>query len=153
MADKLYIDTLTENQINKIEFRLRPGESSDAGFLGPNESLKQVIYEDDATLKRLGVTHKQVADKLESLVKNQQVNNEYKVEIDRTRGMQEDPFQEQWAPGTYPNLEITITNPVGESISFGGPIIGLIRDYQFFEGKGTPYRLDPETAVKVLKLK
>ena len=151
--DKLYIDTLTEAEISKIEARLRPGQSSHAGFLGWNESLKASIYEDAETLRRLGITHKQIADKLDYLVENSQGNHGFTVEIGSTRGMQEDPFQEKWIPGTHSNLEITVTNQDGESISFGGPIIGLIRDYQFFEGKETSYRLDPETAVKVLKLK
>lgn len=44
--EKLYIDTLTEAEIARIEARLRPGQSSHAGFLGPNESLKEVIYQD-----------------------------------------------------------------------------------------------------------
>ena len=151
--DKLYIDTLTEAEIAKIEARLRPHQSSDAGFLGWNENLKASIYEDAETLQRLGITHKQIADKLDYLVENPQGNHRFKVEIGSTRGMQEDPFQEKWTPGTQSNLDITVTNQDGESISFGGPIIGLIRDYQFFEGKETSYRLDPETAVKVLKLK
>jgi len=153
MANTLYVDTLSETEIARVEARLRQGNSSFSGFLGQNERLRQVIYEDAGTLKRLGMTHKQVAGKLEYLVQNPQGDSRFKVSSIGTREMQEDPFQEKWTPGTYPNLGVTITNQDGESISFAGLIIGLIRNYQFFEGKGVSSRLDPAEAVRVLQIK
>lgn len=35
---------------------------------------------------------------------------------------------------------------------FPGLIVHLVRDHHFFEGKGTPYRLEPTTAARVLEL-
>ena len=153
MTNVLYIDTLTDAEIARVEARLRPRMSSFSGFLGQNESLKVVIHGDAETLKNLGITHEQIADKLEYLVQNPQGDGKFKVNSLSTRGMQEDPFQEKWTPGTYSNLDVTITNQDGESIRFGGPIIGLIRNYQFFEGKEVSYRLDPTKAVRVLQIK
>lgn len=158
MVNKFYIDTLTEAEIAKIEARLRPGRSSDVGFLGPHESLKEVIYKDATTLKRLGVTHEQIAHKLKFLGEAATVSglsslDGFNIELLSANGCQDDPFQEKrvWHP--LSSEEYWITNSDGEILYFPGLIITLIRDYQFFEGKETPYRVDPETAVKVLKLK
>jgi hypothetical protein len=152
--DKLYIDTLTDAQIFEIEERLRPMRSSYSGFLGPNESLKTVVREDAKTLQRLGITHEQIANKLEYLVQNSPGDDRVSIQVHRTKGIQEDPFQNSRTPGTYANLDIFIKNKrTNEEIYLGGPNIGLIRNYQFFEGKEVKYRLDPETAIRVLELK
>ncbi|MBI4151566.1 hypothetical protein HY496_01235 [Candidatus Woesearchaeota archaeon] len=124
-----------------------------AGFLGQNESLREVIHEDAETLRKLGLTHGQVADKLEYLVTNPRDSHGFKVGERTYRGCQEDPFQDGRNSSPYSNADFTVKNSAGETISFPGLIIKLIRDYQFFEGKGTSYRLDPQEAVRVLQIK
>jgi len=178
MANKLYVDTLNEAELARLEARLRPGESSEVGFLGANESLKEVVYHDAETLRRLGVTHEQVANRLESIVSDKNGNHGFRVQEQTwrggkdqaydpfqtdiqtktgntrvERGSQEDPFQEEFSIPPYSSSDYTIINTKGESVSFPGLIIKLIRDYQFFEGKGISYRLDPEKAVKILSIK
>ena len=153
MANTLYINNLTEAEIARVEARLRPNQSSMVGFLGQNESLKEVIHQDAETLRRLGLTNEQVADKLEYLVTNPRDAHGFKVEARTYRGWQEDPFQEGWNMPPHSNADFTVTNSAGEAVSFPGLVIKLIRDYQFFEGKRTSYRLDPEEAVRVLQIK
>ncbi len=153
MKTNLYIDTLTESEIARVEARLRPRQSSMIGFLGQNESLKEVIYQDAETLEQLGLTHKQVADKLEYLVTNPRDSHGFKVESMTYRGSQQDPFQEGWSMSPHSNADFTVINSDGEAVSFPGLVIKLIRDYQFFEGKETSYRLDPDEAVRVLQIK
>ncbi len=152
MKSPLYIDTLSPAEILKIEDRLRPGRSSQTGFLGYGESLREVIYKDAETLSRLGVTHGQIADKLEALIQNPRNNPSLKVDIRAYRGMQDDPFQDGQTSSSYSNLDVMVTNQQGNSIGFPGLMITLVRDYQFFEGN-VPYRLDPERAISFLGLK
>lgn len=90
-----------------------------------------------------------MADKLEYLVTNQREAHGFKVEARTYRGCQENPFREGWNMPPHSNVDFTVTNSTGEAVSFPGLIIKLIRDYQFFEGRGTSYRLDPEKAVRV----
>ncbi len=153
MTDPLYIDTLSTSDIQRIEARLRPGQYSSSGFLGHGESLRDVVYGDAETLQRLGVTHAQIADKLESLIENPYTDPSLEVRIAEYRGMQEDPFQNGFKPGRHSNLNVMVKNRKDNtSIGFPGLIVTLIRDYQFFEGN-VNYRLDPERAVAVLGLK
>jgi hypothetical protein len=50
-----------------FEWRMRPGRWSIAGFLGQNESLNEVMDQDDRTLKQLGLTYEELATALEKL--------------------------------------------------------------------------------------
>ena len=47
---------------------MRPGRMSRSGFLHESESLRDVIERDSATLLRAGITHEQIADRLECIV-------------------------------------------------------------------------------------
>ena len=49
----------------ELEKRMRPGAWSRGGFLGPNESLDDVLQLDGEVLALLGVTHRRIADALE----------------------------------------------------------------------------------------
>jgi len=47
---------------------MRPGQYSQGGFLGLNESLEAVISKDKRTLEKLGVTYDQIANSLEKII-------------------------------------------------------------------------------------
>jgi hypothetical protein len=51
-----------------LEARMRPGAWSDGGFLGPDESLTEVIERDASAIKILGLGYEQFADGLERLL-------------------------------------------------------------------------------------
>jgi hypothetical protein len=51
-----------------LEWRMRPGCWSEAGFLGQNERLDEVMDRDDRTLKELGLTYEELATALEKLL-------------------------------------------------------------------------------------
>jgi|GEM_PF-2048463 len=64
----IYVRELASEQIKRIEERMRPEALSESGFLSPQESLIDVIESDERTLDRLGITPKQIGDRLESLI-------------------------------------------------------------------------------------
>ncbi len=47
---------------------MRPGGFASAGLLAPAEKLEAVIARDNESLRKLGVTHEQIADRAEALV-------------------------------------------------------------------------------------
>ena len=65
---QLFIEDLSPEQIEIIEGRMGSGQYSSAGFLGQNQSLRAVIEADAKVLKGYGITHKQVGDRLDSLM-------------------------------------------------------------------------------------
>jgi hypothetical protein len=50
--------------VRELEDRMRPGAWSVGGFLGASESLEAVMRQDELTLRRLGISYKQIADAL-----------------------------------------------------------------------------------------
>ncbi|MBS3148703.1 hypothetical protein J4219_07500 [Candidatus Woesearchaeota archaeon] len=174
---KLYTDDLTEAQITAIELQLRPQKTSASGFLNQSERLKDVIEADARTLNDLNITHKQVSDRLESLI-GQALRNAtlgrrtdgippyktlkdgilidkiFKVSGGSWMGYQNCPLPNN--QGNCPeqgSYDFKILNETSvEEIQFPQLMSHLIRDHQFFEGH-TQYRLDPTDAVRILGLK
>jgi len=152
-----------------LERQMRPGALSEAGFLGLNERLNDVISVDLRTLQRLGLTFQQFADRLETLSqkahglmhghrgdnywkiveKGLLVEKKYRISWNTYMGYQKCPF----GCAENADTDYTIVNvETGESVFFSGLHIHLIREHQFFEGH-TKYRLDPETCARVLDIK
>ena len=65
----IYVRELSSEQIKRIEERMRPGAMSESGFLGSSDKLIDVVERDERTLKQLGISPKQIADRLESLIR------------------------------------------------------------------------------------
>src|SRR3989344_376553 len=65
---QLFIEDLSPEQIALLEGRMRPSQYSHTGFLNQNQSLQEVIEADAKVLEHQGITHKQVGDRLDSLM-------------------------------------------------------------------------------------
>lgn len=155
--------------LDELERRMRPGGWSREEFLAPDQSLARVIAADAAFLRQLGLTAEEIADSLERLY-------EKGAHSDRFRPVQVEQFWVRiihshkmrtcpWAPKqfewchvgrgvkylTTEDFEITNTR-LGASLSGTSLCFHLIRDHSFFGGPGTPFRIDPERAVRILDL-
>jgi len=151
-------------QMTDLEAKMRPGALSQEGFLGPRESLDSILQEDRATLARLGMSYNVIADALEKVLllaadrywehrEGFRVGN-LLIHLVVFRGFQDCPWG---CPRTihkaldYIDFVITDTQ-TRESVAGPGLITHLIRDHQFFEGKESPYRVDPDKLARVLGL-
>jgi hypothetical protein len=80
------------------------------------------------------------------------VGSKYQVFISQYRGLQECPWSfpyESWS-----SFDFSLLNrETGEYTTGPGLIVHLIREHQFFEGKESPYRVDPARLARVLRLK
>jgi hypothetical protein len=63
----VFVESLTADQIARIETTMRDRHFSESGFLGPDESLVERIRLDGEELRRYGVTYEQIADRLEAI--------------------------------------------------------------------------------------
>lgn len=170
---------LTAAQVSILEARMRPGQFSDAGFLGQNESLVKVLLADRATLDRYGITHTEVATLLDQVISGR--TDHYQVEVgDRHFRVDvwERPGHQSCPYGAYVPKEgefgglvyrhdgpldygvdlydrgsrvYTVTDiETGDVMRFGGLLVHLIREHQLCEGEGTSFRLPPERAIVFL---
>jgi len=146
-----------------LELKMKPGRLSDGGFLGPNEKLGEVLKADEEAVGRLGITHDRIADRIEHFIKavvdedlsseGKTVDGRYLVGGTRWRGSQECPWGDS-DPMQYSNMDLFVTNKKsGERVEFPGAIVHLIREHHFYEGRNSPYRVDPEQVARVLDVK
>jgi len=168
-TDKIVsLNVINSLSIQQLEALMRPGVYgggrrdshgiSDAGFLGEDESLLQVMAMDNNFVLSRGLTHQQIASPLlyamnfyekgfgNSFLFN---NVEYKIDATSYRGSQESPFYD----GTYSDTNFWVTNTqTGKTIGFSGLIPEMIQRYGFYEGRGTSYRLEPQDIIELFAL-
>lgn len=143
-----------------LEKDMRPGAQSEVGsakgFLGPDEKLLDVLAADnDYVTGELGLTHQELARHLHVLGALAFKENgkeivyhglRLKVSGVAYRGYQLSPFRD----GTKTNRDATVRNvETGKELAFSLLVPHLMERYGFYEGKGTPYRVEPRRVVEV----
>jgi hypothetical protein len=148
--------------IATLEKTMRPGKSSSAGFLGKEEKLLDVMAADNKTVvDELGLTHQDLARPMHAMGAVAQLlgktanaapvefvyeGRRFKVKRTDTRGRQPSPFEDDTASGS--NVEVHNLDS-GKKIAYGLLVPFMIERYGFYEGKGTPYRVEPRQVVEV----
>jgi hypothetical protein len=145
-----------------LETKMHPGALSEGGFLGPSESLDSVMKNDETTLALLGISCRNLADALEAILSaalerypehsGSFTVGVYSVSLQVWRGFQDCPWGCQVdVCAKLGFVDFTIINTLSEETIAGpGLITHLIRDHHFFEGKHSPYRVEPEKLARVL---
>lgn len=143
-----------EGTIARDQRKWFPCGSSTGGFLGWGESLTAVIADDAATLEQLGHTHREIGGTLRAILGYPGGAENFSVATRRWRGFQDCPFAHCPAPMwiiPHAHEDFTLVNTrTDEGIMGPGLIWHLIAEHAFFEGKFSPYRVDPAQLVKVL---
>lgn len=159
----------------QIERRARPNGYAMMGFLGPNDSFKEVLKKDWETVGRHNTTHEEIVNHLRSIIKladahqhesdHEIVHVTYNgqpldVSLCATRGLQYDIFnppQESDRNVDTPkawNDDIFVKNTKnGVSVVVTTGTLSYIREFGFYEGgdgKENRYRVDPEKVIAIL---
>ena len=151
--------------IADLEKDMRPGAKSEVGsmegFLGPDEKLLDVLAADNRyVVEELGLTHQELArhlhamatigfwqwDRNESEAVFRYRGRRFKVRLLLTAGAQPSPFRD----GTESGANAVVENlDNGKKLAYALLVPAMIERYGFYEGKGTPYRVDPRQVVAV----
>ncbi len=146
-------------QLQKIQEQMKPGVITLHGFLGTDtRNLVDILIDDDAAVKRLGLTHEQIGRRMAELrEKGEKGLGEYisippcfEVRVETVRGKLPCPFGE---PGLYVKANTSVKSTrKGREIVYSDMQIHLVRDHGFYEGKGSPFRLEPAEIADVLEV-
>lgn len=156
-------------ELSEVERRMQPGAWFTDGFLLKGTSLSEVLSEDARSLSALGVTAVEIGQRLAQLLESGMKSDwfrpfqrgEYKVEMRRRRGFITCP----WAPDEFVPCAVgQLTRPTAnqflirnkgsrQSLEGFELSVHLIRDHEFFGGRGTRFRIEPERAVAVLGMR
>ena len=147
---------------------MRPGSFSQAGFLGPAESLAQVLDADAHALREFAVDGQELADRLGQLLETAVASKQtitrighYEVRLNRYKGVQICPFAPQPHENPCPagggvrfaSIDWDIRNTrTGSRLSGPGLIVHLIAAHAFFEGLQSPYRVAPRALAELLEV-
>jgi len=142
----------------KIQGNFLPGAITRDGFLGSDSRhIHDIVLEDGRTLERLGLNTGEIADRLKFFMDEGKkgleapvVSGTFTVQVEWHKGSLPCPFGEG---GLHQKIMARLcSNQTGKCIRFSQMNIHLIREHGFFEGKGSPLRLDPEDLAAFLGL-
>lgn len=144
--------------MQRIQDDMRPGRISYSGFLGQDRRiLIEILDVDDAAVKRLGQTHASLATRMRVLRESGRrglgeaipVAPHFEVRVDSVRGVLACPFHHA---GRFPKVNTTVTNlRNGRTVTYSDLSIHLIAEHGFYQGVGSPFRLDPAELMAVLE--
>jgi hypothetical protein len=149
--------------IADLERVMRPGELSQAGFLGDDESLLRVMAADNRhVVDELGLTHQELAKHLRAMQAifhhHCKTTNEFRTAVFVYNGRRFTAWEDSWfdsqgspfRDGTWTSVDVTVTNlDNGKELKYSGLVPLMIERYGFYEGKGTPYRVEPRDVIEV----
>lgn len=143
-----------------IQEQMGPGVIAQEGMLGSDRrKLRDILDADDAAVRRLGLTHAAIAARMRELrdagaaglglaVK---VGECFEVRVDSARGGLPCPFLHD---GLYQKEFVEVRNTrTGEQVTFSELNVHMIEAHGFYEGVGSPYRLDPDVLARVLEVR
>ena len=148
-----------KHSLDALEQTLRQANATRTGFLGQDErGLAAILQADDEAIRRHGLTHALIAQRLlalrqagwEGLGEPVAVPPHFEVCVDAARGTLPCPFGDQ---GSFAKVNTTVHNlESGKEITFTDLNIHLIATHGFYEGHGAQFRLDPEELMDTLEI-
>jgi hypothetical protein len=142
---------------SKLEDILHSSRLVAGGFMGSDtRSASEIIEADAAELLRLGITAKQIAERMQEITNIAKtalgswilVDDRRRAQVEEARGVLICP----WGHLRKCDKRVTIVTLIesGETAQWSDLNIHLIAEHGFFEGKGSNYRLDPEKLAKII---
>jgi hypothetical protein len=145
-------------QLRRIQEKMAPGVITRDGFLGQDRrNLVDILVQDDGLVRRLGFSHQALAQRMielrdagmPGLGEFIDVAPHFEVRVDTVRGRLPCPFGD---PGIFPKTNIMVRNiKTGREITYTDLHIHLIGSHGFYEGLGSPFRLEPADLAEVLE--
>lgn len=144
-------------QLERLEEILRSSRLSAFGFLGDDKrSLWEILDADARQLAKLGRTKEEVAQRMRELSDiagkglGDRVEAGDNLEVSATdpRGVIACP----WPHAFRANKTVTYARrtDTGEEVYWSDLSIHLIEEHGFFQGKGSPFRLEPDKLVEII---
>jgi hypothetical protein len=146
-------------ELRKAQQEMMPGVISLQGFIGTDKrDLAEILDDDDNTVKSLGLTHAEIAAKMRKfrelgeagLGEFVRVQPHFEIRVGSVRGGLRCPFGDK---GLTRKSNIEVVNLAnGKSVTYTDLCIHLIEKHGFYQGKGSPFRLDPRALAETLEL-
>lgn len=144
--------------VEQLYQRLLPNPPTSSGFIQPGTNLGQLIYRDAETLRSLGISRHELADRIAELIPPPDnawhASGPFQSWSVAYMGHAHDPFHIYDVydlNGRLGSMDFRIARD-GRELAGGNLQLSLIRRACFFGGPGC-YRIDPAFAVELLQLR
>lgn len=160
--------SLSDEDIARIEISMKPDGLSQSGFINEGESLRKIYTDDKEKLETLGITYNQIADVLQytyekALTLNNPLeeiqfnNNNLQVSLIQYKGAQRCPFQKKhdklYYGYEYGSIDVEVKSTItGEVLKYNTLLPHMIRNHQFFESPTVSHRVDPEYVINFFNI-
>ncbi len=144
--------------LDRAQKRMAPGAITRDGFLGTERRrLVDLLEEDDAAVRRLGLTHAAIAARMRELRDAGaaglglaiSVAPHFDVRVEGVRGKLPCPFSD----GLSAKTNVLVVNKrLNREITYTDLQVHLIAAHGFYLGRGSTYRLDPADLAAVLEV-
>ena len=146
-------------EMDRIQSQMRPGVITQDGFLGTDHrSLQEILDHDAATVQRLNLTHAAIAARMcelreagaKGLGETIAVAPNFLIRVDSVRGKLPCPFM---GGSIVQKLNTTVRNTrLEREVTYTDLNIHMIEEHGFYEGRGSLFRMPPETLAAILEL-
>lgn len=146
-------------ELDRIERNMRPMCLCQRGFLGyERRKLIEILTDDQGTVNSLGLSHEMIAQRLRAITEKARdgwgdpviVDGKFSVEVNEVRGKIPCPWGH---PGLYPKTHVKLEKiETGETLIWSDLGIHLVEEHGFYQGRGSPYRLDPPEVKRILEM-
>lgn len=144
-------------QQEKLEALLKSSKFSMCGFMGDDKrNLWEVIDTDATAIEKLGKKQEEIAARMQHLTDLAasglgdwvQVGKNLQVSADDNRGMIPCPWPHH--KRCLKRITTARHSATGRTIRWSDLNIHLIKEHGFFEGRGSPFRIEPQELVKII---
>lgn len=145
--------------MRKAQENMAPGVITADGFLGEDKRpLQDIIIESEELMRYHDIDFDEVVQILKDMMEEGRnglgepitVDEKWIVQTTEARGHLPCPFED----GIHRKITTVIRNiALEESIMISTLSLHLLQKHHFLEGKGSPFRLDPEQLKRVLEIK
>lgn len=146
-------------ELQKVVERMAPGVLCREGFLGDDpRPLEEILDADRSTVVGLGLTHEQLARRLQQMLAQAvgemgrpvAVGGKLTATFHEAMGRIPCPWGRH---GTFTKGEVELTDQsTGRTVRFTALSIHLVARHGFYEGRGSRYRLEPDVLARMLDL-
>ncbi|MBN2735879.1 MAG: hypothetical protein JXR70_02785 [Spirochaetales bacterium] len=142
----------------KVSEKMRPGVITQGGFLGDDTRLlPEIIQKDEERMEYLKTDWDMVSKVLRRFLKEGKkglgepitIDEKWLVKVDESRGFLPCPFGD----GLHRKTTVTLKNKTNDkSLVYTALTLHLLKNHHFLQGKGSFFRLEPDTLKEVLEL-
>ena len=144
-------------QTSKLERMLRSSKLAAGGFMGDDSrTLAEIIDADTSELSRLGYTAEQVASRMQEIADAAKagfgnwvrIDDKRQAAVAEARGFSVCPWPHS---GRYVKRVTTVELLDSDAtVHWSDLNIHLIAEHSFFEGKGSPFRIEPVKLIDAI---